>query len=671
MQQLLSNLKVKVKVVSGFAIVLAILIIVSGASLFSLGQIEGNFATFSQRVAVSAQVDGIAIDTGALRRQARDFVLTGEEASFEGAQKTASTLRNEIKGALDTIKHPERLEKTKQMSSEFEAYVTGFNKAAEMKRNRQKLITEELDTNGVAMRQAFQKMKTDATAAGNMNASELAGDGLQALMTLRLNVNKLIGRNEESVLVKINEAYAELKKNLQALDAATAGGGLRDEYDAVGSRVDDYFKAFEQVYALSKDLDGLINGEMKRAGNAIADLAEEIDASATQDRESLGAEMTSLISSVFSTVLVMSLTGIVLGLALAWFIGSAIASGIVGMTDAMRTLAAGDKSVMIPALDRTDEIGDMGQALQVFKDTAIAAERMQAEQQAAQEKTLTRAKHVEKYISHFDKSVEGALETLASASTELQATAQAMSTTAEEGQRQSSTVAAASEEASANVQTVASAGEELTSSISEISRQVSESARISAEASDHAQKTNVQIQGLAEAAQSIGDVINLINDIASQTNLLALNATIEAARAGEAGKGFAVVASEVKNLATQTSKATEEISAKISDIQAATNQSVSAIGTITQTIGRINEISTAIASAVEEQGAATQEIARNVQEAARGTQDVSSGISQVSRVVSETGAAATQVLSSAEELSRQGETLRAEVNDFLGKIRAA
>lgn len=671
MQQLLSNLKVKVKVVSGFAIVLAILVIVSGASLFSLSEIEGNFATFSQRVTVSAQVDGIAIDTGALRRQTRDFVLTGDEASFEGAQKTAATLRDDIKIALDTIKHPERLEKTKQMSSEFEAYVTDFNKAAEMKRNRQKLITEELDTNGVAMREAFQKMKTDATAAGNMNASELAGDGLQALMTLRLNVNKLIGRNEESVLVKINEAYADLKKNLQALDTATAGGGLRDEYDAVGSRVDDYFKAFEQVYALSKGLDGLINGEMKRAGNAIAELAEEIDASATQDRESLGAEMTSLISSVFSTVLVMSLTGIVLGLALAWFIGSAIASGIVGMTDAMRTLAAGDKSVMIPALDRTDEIGDMGQALQVFKDTAIAAERMQAEQQAAQEKTLTRAKHVEEYISHFDKSVEGALETLASASTELQATAQAMSTTAEEGQRQSSTVAAASEEASANVQTVASAGEELTSSISEISRQVSESARISAEASDHAQKTNVQIQGLAEAAQSIGDVINLINDIASQTNLLALNATIEAARAGEAGKGFAVVASEVKNLATQTSKATEEISAKISDIQAATNQSVSAIGTITQTIGRINEISTAIASAVEEQGAATQEIARNVQEAARGTQDVSSGISQVSRVVSETGAAATQVLSSAEELSRQGETLRAEVNDFLGKIRAA
>jgi methyl-accepting chemotaxis protein len=242
----------------------------------------------------------------------------------------------------------------------------------------------------------------------------------------------------------------------------------------------------------------------------------------------------------------------------------------------------------------------------VFKENALNAKRLEEEQKAAQEKQMVRAKAVEGYIAEFDRSVAGVLQMVSTASTELQSTAQSMSMTAEETSRRSTAVAAASEQASTNVQTVASAAEELSSSITEISRQVAESAKIAGQASEQARTTNLQIKGLSEAAQRIGDVVKLINDVASQTNLLALNATIEAARAGEAGKGFAVVASEVKSLANQTSKATEEISQKISEMQAATGQSVEAIGAITGTIGRINEIATTIASAVEEQGAATQ-----------------------------------------------------------------
>jgi methyl-accepting chemotaxis protein len=186
-----------------------------------------------------------------------------------------------------------------------------------------------------------------------------------------------------------------------------------------------------------------------------------------------------------------------------------------------------------------------------------------------------------------------------------------------------------------------------------------------------AEDTNVQIGGLAEAANRIGDVVKLIKDIAGQTNLLALNATIEAARAGEAGKGFAVVASEVKLLATQTAKATEEITGKIAEMQSATGDSVTAIRAITDTVGQINEIATTIASAIEEQGAATQEIARNVQQAAKGTQEVSNNISGVTQAASDTGSAATQVLSSASELAHQAETLRTAVGDFFAQVRAA
>ena len=262
-------------------------------------------------------------------------------------------------------------------------------------------------------------------------------------------------------------------------------------------------------------------------------------------------------------------------------------------------------------------------------------------------------------------NVKNVTEIVAAASTEMQNTAQSLSATAEQTQQQSAAVAAAAEQASANVQTVASAAEELSSSIEEVGRQVTESSNIAQNAAKEAEATNEAVEELAVAAEKIGEVVELINDIAAQTNLLALNATIEAARAGDAGKGFAVVANEVKSLASQTAKATGDISAQISSIQSATSNAVTAIKGIGDTISRVNEIATAIASAVEEQGAATQEIARNVQEAAAGTQEVSSNITEVQKAATQTGESSNQVLEAAGELSKQAEALQAEIEKFL------
>jgi len=374
-----------------------------------------------------------------------------------------------------------------------------------------------------------------------------------------------------------------------------------------------------------------------------------------------------IAAAEFSDAYVQSVTRIgevhnKLGLEPRWYIGgySFIIAGVLGEIET--GISAGrfgksgleKKAAMMRAFT-TAALLDMDFAISVYLEAGKRERR----------ETLA------KLADSFSATVGNIVDTVSSASTELEAAAGTLTKTAEQTQQLSATVAAASEEASANVQSVASATEEMTSSVNEISRQVQESAKIANEAVQQAQETDARINALSQAAGRIGDVVKLITAIAEQTNLLALNATIEAARAGEAGRGFAVVASEVKNLASQTAKATEEIGAQIAGMQSATQNSVAAIKEIGATIGRISSIASTIAAAVEEQGAATQEIARNVGEAAKGTAQVASNITDVNQGAGETGSASSQVLSSAQSLSGESNRLKLEVDKFLSTVRAA
>lgn len=418
--------------------------------------------------------------------------------------------------------------------------------------------------------------------------------------------------------------------------------------------------------------DMVAGGAGKASFDALRRIAEEIRGVEAELLKSRSAEQEGAIAASGRATWIGMAAAALLSALLGFLLTRGLSVPIAGITTVMRKLAANDKSVMVPFRERGDEIGEMAAAVQVFKDNAIEMDRLQAEQETLKANAeAERRAAMLKLADAFEARVKGVVETVASAATEMQATASAMAGTAEETSRQAMVVASASEQASANVQTVASATEELSSSIQEIARQVSNSTGIASQAVTETKRTSDTMTALVAAAQQIGDIIKLINEIAGQTNLLALNATIEAARAGDAGKGFAVVASEVKALATQTARATDEIQVKVSEIQAATGGAKSAVEGVEKTIARLNEIAGNIAAAIEQQGAATREISSNVQQAAHGTYEVNNNISGVSQAAAEAGSAATQVLGAAKGLSKEAETLRHEVESFISTVRAA
>jgi methyl-accepting chemotaxis protein len=358
--------------------------------------------------------------------------------------------------------------------------------------------------------------------------------------------------------------------------------------------------------------------------------------------------------------------------AVAFWLGRRITGPILKLTGTAHRLADGDLSTAVPALDRRDEIGTMAQAIAVLKERAIEAARLANEQDRLKTMAIDERKNaMRKLADAFESSVKSVVDKMASSAVGLEAAANSMRSAASTANGETTAAAAAAEQTSANVATVASATKQLSASVLEISRQVAQSSQIASDAVAGTERANADMTALAESAKRVGDIVALISGIADQTNLLALNATIEAARAGVSGKGFAVVASEVKALASQTAKATDEIQAKVGEIQTMTATAVTALNGINGTVGRMNEITTAVASAVEEQGAATRGIAGNVQQAAAGTRTVSGNVATAQRAVAETGTIATNVLGAAGTLSSEAERLRSEVAEFLANVRAA
>ncbi|MBT5161520.1 MAG: HAMP domain-containing protein [Alphaproteobacteria bacterium] len=520
----------------------------------------------------------------------------------------------------------------------------------------------------------------------DMMHDALRGDVLMALRAGRVGS----ADDKKGVRDDIKDHAETIRDRIAQNSALPLAPDLKKAIEDVGPALAGYIKSAEMLVVMglgqSPETDSQLPsfydafGVLEERMEAVSDLIETV--SGTTEEAGKTAASTA-ITAIFSSLLV----ALALLIIFVWVISRQISVPLKGMTEVMGALAEGLVDVDVPDTSRSDEIGAIARAVQVFKDNAIDKIRLEAqEHEAAEERQKSeeaehqrsakenaerqqRQERMAELTSGFGATVEEILDFVATSSTEMESSARSMVEMADQSKTESSNVATSAEEATSSVQTVSSAAEELSTSISEISRQVTHSSDISGKAVEAANNTNQTIRELAEAAQRIGDVVDLINDIAEQTNLLALNATIEAARAGDAGKGFAVVASEVKNLASQTAQATEDIGGQIGGIQQTTKEAVSAIEGIGSTIGEMNEIATAIATAVEEQGAATSEISRNVQDAASGTQEVAQSIGKVRTSSEHTGEASGNVLNASRDLAERFQTLRQEVGSFLENVK--
>jgi methyl-accepting chemotaxis protein len=641
-----------------------------GTAYFGFERVSAGVTNYRSSVSEADLARNIDRELISYRALARYYVVTGKEDDATAALAAEASLKDAIDQSLKGTTNPARRDQVARLAGEFGTFSKLFADILKVKRDSALVTQNQLAKSGNMLRYKLDDLPSNANDSELQQIEFGAKKVAEQFQAVTALANTFVINSDQTVA---NSALARLKfvensmRTIPTKDDKIAQG-LKE----AGGLLEEYRQALTKLVENSKSIDKLV-AEMNESAGAIVKGAGALKTDLSSDQKRLEAESDATIGETEHLIVMLAAGGFLLGAVLALLLGKGISRPMVEMCKAMRELAGGNFDVVLPGLGRSDEIGEMAAAVEEFKMQAIAKAERDAAAHDAQNKAAGEARRSEliRFADQFEAAVGAIVSNVSASAVQLEQAAGTLTRTAETTQSLSSQVAGASEEASSNMQSVATATEELSTSVDEIGRRVRDSNRIAEAAVVQAQETDGRIGKLSRAAQEIGDVVKLITAIAEQTNLLALNATIEAARAGDAGRGFAVVASEVKSLASQTAKATDEISTHIAGMQGATQESVAAIKEIGGTIGQISNIASTIASAVHEQSSATQEIARSVQSVAEGTSEAAVNIMEVNRGAAETGSASANVLDAARSLSSESTRLREELDRFMANIRAA
>jgi methyl-accepting chemotaxis protein len=703
------QLGIRAKLFFAFAAVSGTTVIAGAAAWLMFSQVRDLFHGVAGRnIPEIVETLGLQTETQALAGSAPTLLAAKSQAERQQELTALKARQDGVAKRLDTVagtrsdKEPIAKLKTlvASMNTKLAALDGAVNDRLKFSAHGEEVVkaaqTAQTRLNDVLL-PAGEKAQADIT----MVSMTIGGDANQSMMTLLKLVSTQVPVSQgfadlvgyvnlasslldRAAVAPSADSVAALEKNFKAMsarveekldivDTLQPTDGLRKATEAwlkLGTS-DTIFDARRKEIAASQLGQKLLDETRSLTDELAREVAGQVRVVTNKTKEATDRSDEAISFGTFVMLMIAAISVVGAALFVWFYIGRNLVARLVGLEKTMTRLAGGDLTAEVDTGRGGDEIGQMADALSVFREGIVKADAAAAEKAREQEAKQRQAAMIDQLTREFNDGATSALAAVSTAASRMKGSAEKMSHVAAQAKEQTGAVASASAQAAENVQTVAAATEELASSISEISRQVGESTRIAAQAVEQVARSEVTVTELASAANRIGEVVGLINTIASQTNLLALNATIEAARAGEAGKGFAIVASEVKNLATQTARATEGITAQVTAIQGSTQEAVDTIKGIGQIIDKMSEIATTVAAAVEEQGAATAEIARNIQQAAAGTQNVSQNIEGVSNAANQSGETASDVLQSSDGLAAESEALSNEVGRFLARIKAA
>lgn len=671
LRTLSNDTRISTKVYGGFAAVLLLLV---GLAVMSFTNLTATRDRGNEQARLSSNAQAVRSVEAAMtqqRLQAVYYTYTGNAENAERVHAFGSKATQQLGELLGNLQSAASLQKASAIKDLEERYLADFERIVELRSKRDDLVKSRLEIIGSESTDNLAQLSDQATKARLFEIAAQTGRAGHHLMQARLYALRYLAMPNPGFLDNSRAESALFNDAMKAIETEGLGGeaaALVAKAEKLGR---DYVETFAQVTEATAAYQKLLNESLRPAGEAMSQAADDLVDDMTTRLNKLTASNEAANASAERLNAILSLCTVVFGLFLAWVIARSITHRLVAMTRAMTNLAAGDSAIAVPALGCKDEIGAMASALEVFRQSALSREQLEAEQRNERQAKERRQKAVDRLIEDFSSTMAGCLGSVGNASKQMLSTANRVSAAASDTKGQVCEANEAAGISNSAVEAVAAAAEELSASISEISNQVVRTASEAADAASESRASKERMDELVANSQKIGQIVDLITGIAAQTNLLALNATIEAARAGDAGKGFAVVAGEVKTLANQTATATQEIAQQVGTIQDATNDAARVIDTVASRVETISTIAAAVAAAVEQQGAATREIAERTQQVAASTAQVTSSVTAVQGAAETSTLAADEVSTAAELVSSQATELQQEIEHFLGAVRSS